>query len=172
MENYIVRIYRRDGDDSESIAGVVENPESGENFSFRSHEEFINIFMPLAPKTMANKRQQIVEQREYRRFALKNTTLIFDDTTDVGEVIDISLGGISFYCPDIPEGSKGSFKVSILCEGAKNSSTGNINCKKLMLRHSGLNKHGPKKKFSVEFDALNAMQESQLEHIIQNCAIS
>ena len=82
------------------------------------------------------------------------------------------MGGLSFFCPDMPEEPKRSFKVGILCEGAKNFSNGNINCKKLMLRHSGLNNHESKKKFSVEFDALNAMQESQLEQIIQNCAIS
>ena len=168
MENYIVRIYRRASDDSESIAGVVEKPESGENFSFRSHEEFINIFMPLEPKTRENKRQQIVEQREYRRFALKNTTLIFDDTTDVGEVIDISLGGISFHSPDIPEESKKPFKVGILCEGAEDYCTEKISCKKLMVRDTEEVSFEPKKRYSIVFDKLTSNMKMQLEHIIGN----
>jgi hypothetical protein len=168
MENYIVRIYRRASDDSESIAGVVERPESGENISFRSHEEFINIFIPPESTISPNNKQQTIEQRKYRRFSLKNSTLIFDDTTDVGEVIDISLGGIAFYCPDIPEESKKPFKVGILCEGAEDYCTEKIDCKKLMVRDPELISFEPKKRYSIVFDELSSKLKMQMEHIIQN----
>ena len=172
MENYIVRIYQRANSSPESITGIVEKPESGENISFRCNKEFMGIFIGQEVTTRPKTRQQVIEKRKYRRFSVTDSILIFDSTTDIGEIIEISMGGLSFFCPDMPEESKRSFKVGILGEGVKNFSNGNINCKKLMLRHSGLNDHEPKKKFSVEFDALNAMQESQLEQIIQNCAIS
>lgn len=171
MENYIVRIYQRENSSPDCITGIVEKPESGKNISFHGKEEFIKIFIGQEVTTKPTDRQQVIEKRKYRRFSVKDSILIFDATTDIGEIIEISLGGLSFFCPDMPEESKKSFKVGILYEGAENFSTGKINCKKLILRHSDLNNDEPKKKFSVEFDDLNAMQESQLEHIIQNCAI-
>ena len=172
MENYIVRIYQRANSSPDCITGIVEKPESGENISFRSYEEFMEIFVGQEVTTGPTARQQVIEKRKYRRFSVTDSILLFDKTTDIGQIIEISMGGLSFFCPDMPEEPKRPFKMGILCEGAKYFCAGKINCTKLMLRHSGLNNHEPKKKFSVEFDALNAMQESQLEHIIQNCAIS
>ena len=166
MENYIVRIYRRENTTPDSITGIVEKPDSGENIPFRSSEEFFNIFIPPESNTEENN-NQILEQRKYRRFNVKDSTLIFDATTDVGEIVDISLGGLSFHCPNMPDESKGSFKIGILCEGAENFCTGRINCKKLMVRRSGTDNHVPDRKFGIEFDGLNASQKSQLEHIIR-----
>ncbi|MFC1844376.1 PilZ domain-containing protein [Thermodesulfobacteriota bacterium] len=171
MENYIVRIYRRENTNPDSITGIVEKPDSGENISFRNNEEFFNIFVPSEASTDEN-HSQVMEQRKYRRFPIRNSTLIFDETTDVGEIIDISLGGLSFHCPNMPDESKGTFKVGILCEGAENFCTGRINCKKLMVRHAGNDKHVGGRKFGIEFDGLNASQKSQLEHIIKNCSTS
>jgi hypothetical protein len=168
MENYIVRIYRRANSSPDCITGIVEKPESGENILFRSNEEFINIFIASESTARPNNRQQVIEKRKYRRFNVTDSTLIFDATTDVGEIIDVSMGGLSFSCPNIPEDQNQLFKIGILCEGAKNFCTGKINCKNLKLSHSGLSSNGPRKRFSIEFDSLNAKQESQVEHILQN----
>jgi len=171
MENYIVRIYRRTNDNPDNITGIVENPDSGENIPFHSNEEFTNIFITTGSTAMpGDKNLQAVEQRKYRRFPIRNSTLIFDETTDVGEIIDLSLGGLSFHCSNMPDESKGSFKVGILCEGAENFCTGRINCKKLMARHSENDKHVGGRKFGIEFDGLNESQKNQLEQIIQNCS--
>lgn len=43
MENFIVRIYRRDSVDPWKIAGMVENVVKGENTSFKSAEELMKI---------------------------------------------------------------------------------------------------------------------------------
>jgi len=52
MENYIVRIYRRDSADSEQIAGIVESVERNENIMFKSIEELMHIMrvVPNADK--------------------------------------------------------------------------------------------------------------------------
>ena len=171
MENYIVRIYRRTNSNPESVTGIVENPDSGENIPFHSNEEFVNIFFNSKPVITRDNKQQIIEQRKYRRFKVKNSTLIFDETTDVGEIVDISLGGLSFFCPNMPDELKGSFKVGILCEGVEDFCTGRINCKKLMLGYSGINSHKLKKRFSVEFDILKPTQRMQLEHIIKKYTV-
>lgn len=172
MENYIVRIYRRTSGNPDKITGVVEKPDSGKNVAFHSNEEFVNIFTTLKSKTRRNNIQQVFEQREYRRFNVKNSTLIFDDTTDVGEIIEISLGGVSFFCPNMPEELKGSFRVDILCEGLENFCAGKINCRKLMLRHPGQYHNDSRKRFSIVFDALSDQQKSQVEQIIRNYAVS
>lgn len=177
MENYIVRIYRRAGNDPESIAGIVEKPDSGENIPFHSNEDFIKIFFGVEPAVKENNKQQAIEQRRFRRFNVKDSTLIFDKTTDVGEIIDISLGGLSFYCPNMPEDSQKSFKVGILCQGVEDFCTGKINCRNLMVRYSPGNSflsrsHEPRKIFSIEFDKLDAKQRMQLLHIIQHYGVS
>ena len=49
MENYIVRIYRRDSDQPDSIVGLVESVETGEIQSFHSVSELTEII--AAPPT-------------------------------------------------------------------------------------------------------------------------
>lgn len=168
MENYIVRIYRRTNSSPDCITGIVEKTDSSEKISFHSNEEFINIFLPPESAISPNNKQQIIEQRKYRRFNVKDTTLLFDATTDVGEIIDISMGGLSFFSPNTLEDSKGPFKVGILCEGAEDFCTAKIKCNKLMSRQKGMQSQEPRKRFSIEFDALNKKQEIQVAHIIQN----
>jgi len=172
MENYIVRIYRRANSNPESVAGIVEKPDSGENIPFHNNEEFINIFFTPEPVASGDHKPQIIEQRKYRRFKVKNSTLVFDDTTDVGEIVDISLGGLSFFCSDMPDDLKGQFKVDILCEGVEDFCAGRINCKKLIAGYTGVNGNRAKKRFSVEFDdAMEPDQKIQLENIIKKYAV-
>ena len=172
MENYIVRIYRRTNNNPESVTGIVENPDSGESIPFHNNEEFVNIFFAPEPVTSGDIRPQVIEQRKFRRFKVKNSTLVFDDTTDVGEIVDISLGGLSFFCADMPADLKGAFKVDILCEGVEDYCAGRINCKKLIAEYSGVNNTRQKNRFSVEFDeAMRPDQKMQLENIIKKYAV-
>jgi hypothetical protein len=173
MENYIVRVYRRENSVNGDITGVVEKPDSGENISFHNNEEFLNIFVvPAVCSTTPANRKQVVEKRKYRRFYIKNSTLIFEKTTDIGEIVEISLGGLSFYCPNMPDDFNGVLKVGILCEGFENFCTGKINCKKIMLRHLDNNSHDSRNKFSIEFGKLTHLHKMQLEHIIKQYALS
>lgn len=172
MENYIVRIYRRTSGNPDKITGVVEKPDSGNKISFHSNDEFIGIFIKPETETRPNSSQQVLEQRKYRRFNVKDSILIFDERTDIGEIIDISLGGLSFFCPNVSEELKGVFKVDILCEGSENFCAGKINCRKLMLRHPGQYHNDSRKRFSIVFDALSDQQKSQVEQIIRNYAVS
>jgi len=43
MDNYIVRIYRQDAEDSRQLAGIVEIAKSGEEKPFSSPEDLIGI---------------------------------------------------------------------------------------------------------------------------------
>lgn len=43
MDSYIIRIYRRNGDDRNSITGVVEWAESEERRSFKHSDELVRI---------------------------------------------------------------------------------------------------------------------------------
>ena len=43
MDNYIVRIYRQDAEDSRQLAGIVEIAMSGEEKPFSSLEDLIGI---------------------------------------------------------------------------------------------------------------------------------
>jgi hypothetical protein len=44
LETYVVRIYRRNGDQIERIVGVAENVETGETWKFISLQELVSIF--------------------------------------------------------------------------------------------------------------------------------
>ena len=101
MENYVVRIYRRSSDNPENITGVVEKLDKGESKSFNSKEEFDNIFWPSSLSNNTSKLKRTLEFRKYRRFLIKKGTLVFESTTDVGKIIDISMGGLSFTGPEI-----------------------------------------------------------------------
>ena len=48
MENYIVRIYRRD-DEQNTIAGIVEVVGTQEKKTFKTHEELLAILNAAAP---------------------------------------------------------------------------------------------------------------------------
>ena len=43
MENYIVRVYRRDMQDNHELVGLVENVENEEKLAFHSLEELCSI---------------------------------------------------------------------------------------------------------------------------------
>jgi len=170
MENFIVRIYRRDSDEPNRITGVVETPDSSESKRFSSLEDLMTILVPDANNTKNKRRKQIVEQRKYRRFSVKEGTLVFNNTTDVGEIIDISMGGLSFTCPEMPDESTSSFDVDILF-GEDEYYTGKIQCNKLMHHSASSDLFGSQekgKRFSIEFGDLTPKQRLHLEHIIQS----
>jgi len=50
MDNYIVRIYRRDADDPRRIVGLVEIVEEQEKKAFTGIEELVNILVPVPGK--------------------------------------------------------------------------------------------------------------------------
>lgn len=171
MENFIVRIYRRESDDPNRITGVVEKPDSSERKRFSNIEDLVSILVPHAINTKTKRRKQVVEQRKYRRFSVREGTLIFNSSTDVGEIIDISMGGLSFTCPEMSEEAPSSFDIGILF-GEDEYYTGKIQCKKL-ISHSvpsdslfGIQEKG--KRYSVEFGDLTPEQRLHLEHIIQS----
>jgi hypothetical protein len=128
MENYVVRIYRRSSDNPENITGVVEEPDKGENKAFNSKQEFYNIFWPTQLNNISTKLKRTLEFRKYRRFQIKKGTLVFDSTTDVGKIIDISMGGLSFSFPDMSIESKVPFNVGILF-GNNKYQTEKIKCR-------------------------------------------
>jgi hypothetical protein len=51
MDNYIVRIYRRDIDDPRRIAGMVEIVDQEEKKAFAGIEELVNILAPVPEKS-------------------------------------------------------------------------------------------------------------------------
>jgi hypothetical protein len=50
MDNYIVRIYRRDPDDPRKIAGMVELVEQEEKKAFTGIEELVRILVAVPGK--------------------------------------------------------------------------------------------------------------------------
>ena len=175
MENFIVRIYRRQTDDPDCITGVVEKPGLSENKRFSSIEELIEIIAPHNSSASGNMRKQVIEHRKYRRFGLKDGTIIFNSSTDVGEIVDISMGGLSFICPDMSEESSDSFEIGILC-GEDEYFTDRIECRKIVCygptQDSVFSRQAKGKKYGVEFSDLSPKQRLQLEHIIQSYAYS
>lgn len=171
MENYVVRIYRRSSDNPESITGVVENPDKGENITFNSKEDFHNIFWPSLMNASATKLKKTLEFRKYRRFLIKEGTLVFDSTTDVGEIIDISMAGLAFNCPNIPIDSKKPLNIGILFN-SKQLCTKKIKCRLIgndyKLNNQDTTSQFHKRRMSVEFMDLTHRQTAQLRYIIQN----
>ena len=172
MENYVVRIYRRSTDNPENITGVVEKPDKGENKSFNSKEEFNNIFWPSSLKNASStKLKKTLEFRKYRRFLIKEGTVVFDSSTDIGELVDISMGGLAFAFPNISIDSKKSLNIGILF-GNKRFNTVKIKCR-LARNDSRLDNLDNTSQFdnrrmSVEFMDLTHKQTAQLRYIIQN----
>ena len=171
MENYVVRIYRRSSDNPENITGVVEKPDKGENKAFNSKEEFDNIFWPSLLSNNPPKLKRTLEFRKYRRFLIKEGTLMFDSTTDVGKIIDISMGGLSFSCPDISIDPQEPLNIGILF-GNKRYNTGKIKCI-LVKRYGSSSSVDPGRqdyinRYSVTFDNLTPKQTWQVRYIIQD----
>lgn len=172
MENYVVRIYRRSAVNSEDISGVVEKPDIGENKPFNTKEEFYNIFWPLSLKNASStKLKKTLEFRRYRRFLIREGTVVFESNTDIGEIVDISMGGMAFNCPNIPLDSKEQLNIKILF-GNTQFQTDKIKCLPLkngnQLKNQDITSQFNKKRMSVEFVDLTHKQTAQLRHIIQN----
>jgi hypothetical protein len=172
MENYVVRIYRRSAANPENITGMVERPDIGENKSFNNKEEFNNIFWPSSlGNASSTKLKKTLEFRRYRRFLIKEATVIFESNTDIGEIIDISMGGMSFNCPNIPLDSKKQLNIGILL-GNKDFQTDKIKCRPIIngnrLNSLDMTSQLNKSRMSVEFEDLTHKQTAQLRNIIQN----
>jgi hypothetical protein len=74
MENFIVRIYRRENADPNRVTGVVEDPDSSESKRFSNIEDLISILVPQAINTKNKKKKQVVEHRKHRRFSVREGT--------------------------------------------------------------------------------------------------
>jgi len=171
MESYVVRIYRRAKNNSENILGIVEQADSGANTTFKSFEELHGIFFPKETSLEAAKQKQIVEQRKFRRFLIKEGTLIFNATTDVGKIEDISMGGLSFSGPKILEDTILPQEICILCDRKKWFAE-DIQCRKIIPHdfpfNMGFSDKSKSRMYSIEFGALTIGQHSQLQDIIEN----
>lgn len=171
MENYVVRIYRRSCDNPENITGVVEKPDKGENKAFNSKEEFYNIFWPALQSNNSTRLKRTLEFRKYRRFIINKGTLVFYSTTDIGRIIDISMGGLSFTCPNISIDPKVLFRVGIIF-GNNQYNTEKIKCR-LIRRNSRstiIDAAGKDSTntYRIKFEYLTHYQTSQIRYIIQN----
>ncbi len=60
MENYILRIYRRDQYHPDRVVGIVEDVENGESLSFRSLTELIQILSKQQPADNERKKLELV----------------------------------------------------------------------------------------------------------------
>jgi hypothetical protein len=173
MENYIVRIYRRENNKPAKLVGLVERPDSGENWKFGTIDELCNILVNQGTIVESNNLKQTVEQRRYRRFLIKEGALIFDSESMLGLVGDISMGGLSFLCLDGPEHSSTSIGGGAF-RGEEGFCTETLPC-----RH--LPDHGApsessfarteRRRCRVEFGELDPGQKMQLLHIIQNFTV-
>ena len=56
MENYIVRIYRRDHDESAKVAGIVESVETEKKQAFKNMDELARIL--CTPKRKASQKRK------------------------------------------------------------------------------------------------------------------
>lgn len=170
MENYIVRIYRRSSEEPYSITGVVESFDHSVEKKFNTFEELAAILVQPKDSARSHDRKKILESRKYRRFATKDCTLVFESSTDVGKLVDISMAGLSFTCPDRQEESVSPFAISIIC-GENKYSTGDIQCRKLMCYEGpGEAEKGTgntSERYGIEFDDLTPKQRLSLEQIIQ-----
>jgi hypothetical protein len=63
MDSYVIRIYRRDEEDSGNAAGLVEIVEKGQRRSFTSVEELVEI-LGLKKRTPTNKPKTSLAVRE------------------------------------------------------------------------------------------------------------
>jgi hypothetical protein len=173
MENYIVRIYRRTPNESENIVGVIEKPDNGENKEFRNSEELFNILVRRQTVVRPDSLKQTVERRKFRRFSLKESSLLFDSTTGLGEVIDLSMGGLAFSCLEMPENFDKSFRAGTLY-GEDGYQTDTIRYRNVFDDHASEATalvQTERRRCRVEFDDLNPNQSMQLEYIIRNYTV-
>ena len=96
---------------------------------------------------------------------------MFDSTTDVGKIIDISMGGLSFTCPDISIDPKEPLNAGIILDNKQHNAE-KIKCRFVIGsgHSSSLNLSGQDSinRYSVKFEDLTPYQTSQLRHIVQN----
>ena len=112
----------------------------------------------------ATDRKELVERRKHKRFQLGTTTfaLLNRPFFEIVEIIDISLGGVSFSYSADKQIPKGAFALDILC-GADGSYLHNMSFKtETDLKISGrIRRHGG------QFGRLTNRQSSQLKSFIQ-----
>jgi len=171
MDNYVVRIYRRSPDNPESITGVVENPDKGEIKTFNNKKEFYKIFCLSSTTSESTKLKKTLEFRKFRRFLIKEGTLVFDNITDIGEIIDISMGGLAFTSPNISIDPHQTLNIGILL-GDKKIHSNKIKCRIIKnnnrLHNLDTTSQYDDRRISVEFIDLTHKQTAQLRNIIQN----
>jgi hypothetical protein len=116
--------------------------------------------------------EKYVERRKYTRFRTRNGALIElrSQRGKLGEIIDISKGGLAFRYIDIGDRPKGSFELDIFLK-----ETG-FRLEKVpakTISDSRTTKYFPfsstkTRRQGVEFGELTQKQISQLEHFIRN----
>jgi hypothetical protein len=116
--------------------------------------------------------EKYVERRKYTRFRTRSGALIElrSQRGKLGEIIDISKGGLAFRYIDIGDRPKGSFELDIFLKG-----TG-FRLEKVpakTISDSRTTKYFPfsstkTRRQGVEFGELTQKQISQLEHFIRN----
>ncbi len=166
-----MRIYRRTNNETDNLLGIVEKPDSGENKTFKSFEELYSIFSPFEKLDGQHRLKQIVEQRKFRRFKIKESTLTFNSSTDVGEITDIGMGGLSFNSSNTLADYLSSVEVGILC-GEKKCCAQDVLCKNIIshdnLKGTSFEDQPKNRRFRVDFEDLTTTQKLQLRYIIQN----
>ena len=172
MENYVVRIYRRSPDNPESITGVVENPDKEEIKTFNNKKEFYKIFCLSSTTSESTKLKKTLEFRKFRRFLIKEGTLVFDTITDIGEIIDISMGGLAFIAsPNLSIDPQQTLNIGILL-GDKKIHANKIKCRitknNNRLHNLDTTSLYDNRRISVEFIDLTHKQTAQLRNTIQN----
>jgi len=59
LENYIVRIYRRDHDESAKVAGIVESVETDKKQAFKNMDELAQILCNPEVKSSLKRKKRI-----------------------------------------------------------------------------------------------------------------
>lgn len=68
LDNYIVRIYRRDGKDPQRVAGIVEEVGVKGNQVFHNLEELWTILTAVKPSPVRKGKNKAVERSEEKKY--------------------------------------------------------------------------------------------------------
>ena len=116
--------------------------------------------------------EKVIERREHKRFRVKEGAyaLIGNKPSRLGQIKNISRGGLAFSYIVNGEEINGSFKVDIFISG-QGFSLKDVPSKKISDFH--IDNKLPFSTFAIrqsgiQFDEMNHSQLSQLDHFIQN----
>ena len=112
-----------------------------------------------------------IERRKDKRFLVRNGAFVTLGSSDsvVGRIIDVSMGGLTFYCVDCQRPSLKATELEIFVTGNA-FRLGEVPCQSIWdltlpeVAPSSLHT----KQCGVQFGDLTPYQKSQLEHFIQH----